>query len=413
MTLLGGIVMAACALPGVMPTSVRAEEAPEQGVISLKYSSYQDSQATSTVTAGGGGCCRHDSGAESVRHGQPWATISGASQGGGGGGGYSEQAKRIGVSTPAVYALVPINRSWAAEGSLTVDDISGASPAYYTDMASAQYMKDTRRAADFKLTHYAERQTLAFGLAHSKESDYLSNAVSAEARFASDDQNTTWNIGLGLTSDRVNPKTQIVTNAAKRTNELQFGVTQALSPLDLVQVNVTLSHQSGYLNDPYKWADARPDARGAGILQLRWNHWLGGSALKSAYRYYTDSFGIRAHTMELAWVMPLGQSFTVTPELRYYTQSAAKFYTDPSLLIGGYPGPVGDPTYFSADQRLSAFGAGTAGLKVEWAMSPRWSVDAKADAYHQDTAWHLGGSGSPGLQALNAVFWQVGMSYHF
>jgi hypothetical protein len=111
--------------------------------------------------------------------------------------------------------------------------------------------------------------------------------------------------------------------------------------------------------------------------------------------------------------MPVTSSFTVTPELRYYSQSAAKFYADPSPLIGGYPGPVGNPTYFSADQRLSAFGAGTAGMKVDWAVSPKWSVDLKADGYHQDTAWHLGGSGSPGLKALNAVFWQVGTSYRF
>ena len=276
-TLFGGIVLAACALPGVMPASARAEEAPEQGLIAFKLSGYQDSQSGSGGIPGGGGGQNGEgwAGRKTSAQGlgqagsRPWATISGASGGGGGGGGGENDIQRIHISTPSVYTLVPINRQWAAEGSLTVDDVSGASPQYYTDMGGAQHMNDQRKAADVKLTHYGERQSYAFGLARSVETDYFSNALSAEARLASDDQNTVWNIGLGLTSDRINPRTQIVSNEHKRTRELQFGVTQALSAGDLVQASFTLSRAQGYLNDPYKLNDARPTEHNAEIVPDR------------------------------------------------------------------------------------------------------------------------------------------------
>ncbi|MCX7056623.1 MAG: DUF3570 domain-containing protein, partial [Proteobacteria bacterium] len=45
------------------------------------------------------------------------------------------------------------------------------------------------------------------------------------------------------------------------------------------------------------------------------------------YRYSRDDWGIHSHTLSIEWVQPIGHGWTVTPGLRYYTQSAADFYT--------------------------------------------------------------------------------------
>ena len=262
-----------------------------------------------------------------------------------------------------------------------------------------------------KVTHYGERQAYSLGVAHSTESDFVSNALSAEARLASDDQNTTWNLGLGLTSDRINPTTHIVNNETRHTTEVQGGVTQVLSARDLVQATYTLSRARGYMNDPYKFDDARPDARNANIVQLRWNHWLGGSALKTGYRLYKDSYSVTAHTFDLALASPFGQNFTVTTALRYYTQSAASFYADPHAST--YPSPVGNPRYFSADQRLAAYGAVSGSVKIEMRLAPTWTMDGKFETYHQRSNLHLGQGGSPGLNPLYATIWQWGLSHSF
>ena len=117
-------------------------------------------------------------------------------------------------------------------------------------------------------------------------------------------------------------------------------------------------------------------------MLARWNHYFedAGAALRSAYRYYHDSFGINAHTLGAEWVQPMGR-FVVTPSLRYYTQSAASFYFDPVYDPDvGAPYPPGyftnPPQYSSADQRLAAFGAVTVGPGAGDATSPPtgWST---------------------------------------
>ncbi|MBU6258344.1 MAG: DUF3570 domain-containing protein [Burkholderiales bacterium] len=414
--LLGSIVLAACALPGVLPGAAWAEDAPTDGLLSIKMTQYQDSQTglyggnTNAVVAGAGG------GLDTRRilaRGSGLATISSASSGGGGGGGGggpSNTIDRMRILTPSVYALVPINRHWAANGALTVDDVSGASPRYYSDMRSAAQIVDRRVAEDAKLHYYGARQGYSLGLAHSSEHDFLSDAISADATLASDNQDTTWNAGLALTQDVINPVTHIVRDQKRHTVELQLGVTQALDATDLVQAEWTTTRDSGYLNDPYKFDDVRPNRRTANVLQLHWNHWTGDSALKFGYRYYRDSYGVQAHTVDLAWVMPVLEHVDVTPALRYYTQTAASFYADPPAVH--YPNPVGTPTYFSADQRLAAFGALSWSLKIAWRMSPAWTVDGKVELYHQRSNWALG-SGSPQINPFDATTVQLGLSRVF
>ncbi|NDY93497.1 DUF3570 domain-containing protein [Ideonella livida] len=406
--LLGGLVLAACALPGVMPQSAQAEEAPEQAVVSFKLSGYDEWQPT--VDGASSEEARAARNGRSART-RALATTSGAS--GGGGLGLGSGDTRMSIVSPSVHALLPLGRHWAAEGSLTVDEVSGASPKYYADMSGASHMEDRRTAGDLKLTRYFERQSLSLGLARSREADYLSQALSLEGRLASEDQNTTLNLGLGLTHDDIAPRNGKVAPTTKRTREFQIGVTQALNPRDIVQASLTLSRAKGYLNDPYKLYDERPDHRNATIVQLRWNHWLGQSTLKLGYRLYRDSYDLRAHTWEAAWVLPLGERWTLTPDLRYYTQNAARFYYDANPDSALYPAPAAGATVYSSDQRLAAWGALTVGTKLSWQFAKDWTADAKASLYEQRAAWRLGGEGSPGLQPLTALFWQFGLSHAF
>jgi hypothetical protein len=117
-------------------------------------------------------------------------------------------------------------------------------------------------------------------------------------------------------------------------------------------------------------------------------------------------------------VQPLGQ-FTLTPGVRYYTQTAAGFYFDPVNNAQGQYDTYGTIMRAaaitgnkSADQRLSAYGAVTLSLKAAYAVTPRTTVDAKVETYRQTAALRLGG-GSPGLDPFMARFWQLGVSHRF
>ena len=110
--------------------------------------------------------------------------------------------------------------------------------------------------------------------------------------------------------------------------------------------------------------------------------------------------------------------FTLTPSLRLYSQSAAWFYYDPVYDPDvGAPYPPGyftnPPKYISPDQRLSAFGGVTLGLKLGIRLSPDWSADIKAEHYEQRSSWRIGGSGSPGIDPFRATFAQFGLATRF
>jgi hypothetical protein len=380
---LGAITLLALTLPGVMPA--HAEEPPAQGQVSVKVLHYQDGQDNRTK--------------------YPFYD-----------GSEGKTQERITVNSPSVAVSLPLGR-WGLDMTGLVDQVSGATPRYYSDVSGATKspgMKDERKAGDVKVTRYLERGALAVGAAYSTENDYQSTAVSLEGRAASDDNNSTWNVGLAGTFDRINPVNAKVVDEHKYVAEATLGLTQALSPRDLAQLSLSYSAGRGYFSDPYKLYDQRPRVRNAAIALLRWNHQFEGldATLRSSYRFYGDSFGIHAHTVELEWAQALGSMFSLTPSLRYYTQRAASFYYDPVADINAYPAPIGSPRYSSADQRLSAFGALTAGLKAELRLG-NWSTDLKVERYEQRANWRAGGTGSPDIDPFYANIYQLGVATRF
>ncbi|WP_051749143.1 DUF3570 domain-containing protein [Nevskia soli] len=366
----GGVLLAALALPGLGAPAVYADSAPEHATIAYKQLHYQDSQSG---------------------------------------------LQRIHVDAPSLYLMTPIGANWSLAGSAVLDVVSGASPRYYTSVSGASHMFDRRIAEDAKVTYYRSRSQFSFSASHSKEDDYESNAFAADASFSTEDNNTTFNFGAGASIDTINPVNHIVVDAHKHTREFLAGVTQALDPFDLVQLQLGYSIGNGYYDDPYKLFDNRPGKHDQGTAVLRWNHqfedW--GSTLRTNYRYYRDSNQVHAHTIQLEWVQPLGESFSVSPSLSYYTQSAASFYIDPPNGDQNRFPNIPPGSYSSLDQRVSAFGGITAGGRVDWIISPHWSTNLKGDYHEERAAWRLFGQGSPGLVPFRYVAFEFGLSYRF
>jgi hypothetical protein len=361
------ILSAALMLPGVQ---AHAEAPPTNGVISVGYLDYQDSQ----------------SGLDRIR-----------------------------VHAPSVSIMTPVAGVWSVSGTLVKDDVSGASPRYHTAVSGASRMSDDRKAGDVALTRYLERGSVTVGAAYSTEHDYVSRALSLQGSYESEDRNTTWSAGIGHSDDKIDPVNHIVTNERKRTTNFLLGVTQVLTANDVAQLTLGYDDGSGYFSDPYKAFDNRPRSRSETTLLARWNHHIAATdgTTRLSYRYYRDSFGIRGHTLGAEYVQPLSDGWTLTPEVRLYTQSAASFYYDPvydSKLGAPFPPGYNGTGYMSADQRLSGFGAVTLGLKASKQIDKLWSVDAKVSAYQQRGSWRLFHQGSPGLDAFRAQTVQIAIN---
>lgn len=378
------VVVASLMLPGLAaltalaPLRASAENAPEKTTIAVKYGSYSDSQPG---------------------------------------------LDRVSVTAPFIYIQVPVAGEWSVEGSWVGDSVSGASPRSWTDKTSASHMSDYRKAADVKVTRYFSRAAVSASLAYSDEHDYTSRAFGLDARWSSEDNNRTWTVGYGASFDKIDNTHSggSVVDQRKRTKEVMVGVTQVLTPTDIAQFNITRSIGNGYYDDPYKNFEQRPNRRNNWIALARWNHHIDSldASIHSSYRYYTDTFGVKSHTLGVEWVQPKGQ-WTFTPGVRYYTQSAASFYVDPVLNPDGSYSFLGNLLKLAAitgdkavDQRLSAFGAITLSMKVSYALKPDTVVDVKYERYRQTSGLRIGGSGSPGLDPFNANFMQVGLTHRF
>lgn len=322
---------------------------------------------------------------------------------------------RIRVKAPSISVMAPVAGVWSVSGSLVSDDVSGASPRYHTAVSGASRMSDDRKAGDASVTRYLERGSVTLGAAYSTEHDYVSRALSLQGSLESESHNTTWSAGIGHSDDRIDPVNHIVSNERKRTTNFLLGVTQVLTMNDVAQLTLTHDEGEGYFSDPYKAFDNRPRSRSESTLMARWNHHLTstGGTSRLSYRYYRDSFGVRGHTLGGEYVQPLSDGWTVTPEVRLYTQSAASFYYDPvydARLGAPFPPGYNGSGLMSADQRLSGFGAVTLALKVSKQIDKLWSVDVKASAYQQRGSWRLFHEGSPGLDALRAQTLQISVN---
>jgi hypothetical protein len=324
--------------------------------------------------------------------------------------------KRISVKSPSLQLILPIAGEWLFDGSLTSDDVSGASPRYHTAISGASKMSDYRKAADLSLTRYFEDSSLTFGSSYSGEHDYDSLAFSITGTFSTPDKNRTWSFGIGGSNDTINPTNKIVRDEHKKSKNILVGVSQVVTPVDLVQITFSHGRSEGYFSDPYKLLDERPRHRNQSSMLARWNHYLpeSGATARLAYRYYRDSFSIKAHTFQAELEKELGNGWSVTPLLRVYSQSAATFYFDPI-----YDTQIGEPfpqgyqfgvkQFSSADQRLSGFGALTFGVGISKKLQNQWTIDFRAERYEQRTQWRLFHRGSVGLLPLSASILQIGL----
>ena len=210
------LVAAALALPGILPASAGAQSVADHGILELKYLDYRD---------------------------------------------WQPGASRMTVRSPSLYTLIPVNDTTELEGSLVYDAMSGASPLYHNTLSGASGLgvTDYRTAGDAKVTKYFGNWAMGVAGVVSSERDYLSRGGAVDFRFFSDDRNRTYALSVAGANDWIRPSNADVPPGPRNTLEYLFGITQALSPTQIVQSNLTYSYGHGDFNDPYKLLDKRPE----------------------------------------------------------------------------------------------------------------------------------------------------------
>lgn len=337
---------------------------------------------------------------------------------------YQERDGRIGVLAPTAWVQAPVARDLDVEARMTFDSVAGASPQYVTNQGgpivhtlSSASIREWRKDGMLKATRWLGDDSLSVGADVSSEHDYLSQTLSADARFDFLDKNVTWAVGASVTSDAIGFTGFPDLHGSRLTRGVFTGITQVLSPTDILQSNLAFSDGKGYFDDHYEYTlsfpgrgvflhrDRRPDARRSVSWLTRWKHYVPtlGAALGLDYRYYRDSWGIRSHMGELSWHQPLSTTWAVRPVIRYYEQTAADFYSTAIASSSGVS---------SSDTRLAAFGAVTLALNFSARLGERDTLEMSGGRYVQRSSWKFGG-GSPDLPRFDAAYAMLGWMRSF
>ncbi len=291
------------------------------------------------------------------------------------------------------------------------DEGGGATKTPAGQLPLDSSFKDTRVAVNVGWSQPLSSSVKgSVGANFSKEYDFTSIGANAALSKEFNDKNTTVSAGISYEHDLINPvggapvgltdtaDLKKEGNKTKSVAEAMIGVTQLLSPKAYYQLNYSYSSSNGYMTDPYKIVteldannelieksadtytyvyEKRPDTRVRHAIFNRVKYKMGTAILDASYRYTTDDWGVKTHTADARVRFEMANNaYYIEPHVRYYTQTAADFYT-PYVTQGA----VGE--FASADSRLGAFKGMTIGGKIGWNLSKNQEINLRVERYTQ------------------------------
>ena len=370
----------ALALPGM----VLADSPPVQSTVSYKYSRYQEDDVP--------------------RHEAPFG-----------------KRDRYDIDVHQFRLLTPTGRNTDFQLDANHESLSGASPWYtvpgasgqpIVNMSGASGIRDRRSEISVAGHYYLDNGALGANLGYSEEDDYRAVYAGIDGLRHFNNELTSVALSVSYSSDDLFPTDAAlfgrIQSAHKHSLSAYASVSQIINQTTVLQSALTLTEQDGYLSDPYKLRDVRPGDK----TQIAWANSLrkffveADAALHVNYRYYHDDFGISSHTLDMAWHQNLGNRLQVVPAVRYYTQSAADFYTN----IDDFLKPLDQAQ--SSDSRLSAFGAVSGSLSLVTRLSD-WTVNLSVERYVAREKYSGFAVREPGTALVQYYRASLGVDYSF
>lgn len=226
-------------------------------------------------------------------------------------------------------------------------------------------------------------------LGFSIESDINSTSVGGKYIINSANQLKSFSIGASYFRDNwkliypyeLRKKDKKLKEDIRKTFSLQFSYSQVINKKSQASISSELVFQSGLLSTPFHrvfFSDAlgKPfdelkdlshlellrDKRFKLPVSIRYHHYINDFIrLRTYYRFYTDSWGLQAHTISLETPFVASQSLILAPFIRYHTQSNAKDF----VPFGGVD-VLSTPSYYTSDYDLSKLHSYKYGLGISY-----------------------------------------------
>jgi len=263
-------------------------------------------------------------------------------------------------------------RKRSLTAGLGVDHHTSASSAYVSK-TGASNTGGTRIYPSLNWSRENEKKGTNFGFGISYSSEYNYKSLGLDAEFSKKTHSngefsakaTTYiDEVILIYPSELRPPTAANTSASRLPSSGRYTYAGSLSFSQVLNQRLQASvivdgvYQSGYLglpfhrvyfNDGSAHVEALPSRRLKLPLALRVSYFLSDNiVVRSYYRFYTDDWGITAHTANIEVPVKITPFFSVSPFYRYYVQAAAKYFAP-------YEAHTAQDAYYTSNYSLSTF----------------------------------------------------------
>lgn len=318
------------------------------------------------------------------------------------------------IDGPSLLVRKKLGENVSVSGNYYVDTVSSAS---IDVVSTASEYAEERTEYSAGVDYLRGDTTLSVGLAKSDEDDYTADTLNLGISQEVFGGLTTITMGYGRGSDEVARRGDTTFRDVADHWRYRLGVSQILTRNLLMGLTWETVADEGYLNNPYRqvrYADPAaalgysyqpelyPRTRDSNAVALRARYFLPyRAAVHGEYRFFTDSWGIDASTVEIGYTHPRNR-WVYDVGYRFYTQGNADFYAD---LF-----PYANAQNFVArDKELSTFSSHTLRFAVgyefpfgAWGLAERGSVNFVFDhiLFSYDDFRDVTAGGAPGTEPL-------------
>ena len=304
------------------------------------------------------------------------------------------------VSGPSMLVRTNVADAVSLTGSYMVDQVTGAS----IDMVvlGASPLHEVRKQKSFGVDYLYGKTTYSVGLESSIENDYDDSTASfAIAQDMFGDLTTVTlsaSRGWDIITRVIDAKRDKDPNFRKRSDRKTWGlgISQILTRNLIAGFDYEAITEQGYLQNPYRAIrylaapgssiyltapEIYPGTRTSNAVAMRLKYYLPWRAsLTGKYRYFFDTWDIRAHTLEVDYTQPMLKDTLIADfTYRYYKQNSASFYSDLFQLAN-------QQNFMGRDRELASQTNDTMGiaLSYDFMKSRHWFVKKASASLHYD-----------------------------
>ena len=245
------------------------------------------------------------------------------------------------IDGPSLLVRKKFAEKYSVSANYYVDMVSSAS---IDVMTTASPYKEERTQGSFAFDMLNDKTQYSVSFTNSDENDYTANTATFDLSQDMFGDLTTLSIGFSRGWDDVRKRGDDDFDEPVDRRSYRLGLSQIVTPRLMMGFAYETITDEGFLNNPYRSVryvddgspvgyayqpETYPSTRTSNAASLNARYFLPyRAAVYGEYRYFTDTWGIDASTVQLGYTHPWGKQWIFEAGYRWYDQSAADFYSD-------------------------------------------------------------------------------------